>query len=71
MPDVYAQPAGAGVVRPCFDERPCQLLGQVLSPLPPKPGVTQKEHQQYVRNGVCNGVLAYKGSAQNSENIAR
>lgn len=57
--DVYAQPAEAGVVRLCFDERPCQLLGQVLSPLPPKPGATQKEHQQYVRNGVCNVLLAY------------
>ena len=63
MPDVYAQPAEAGVVRLCFDERPCQLLGQVLSPIPPKPGITQKEHQQYVRNVLCNGVcnvlLAY------------
>jgi hypothetical protein len=57
--DVYAQPAQAGVVRLCFDERPCQLLDQVLSPLPPKPGATQKEHQEYVRNGVCNVLLAY------------
>ena len=57
--DVYAQPAEAGVVRRCFDERPCQLLGQVLTPIPSKPGATQKEHQEYVRNGVCNVLLAY------------
>jgi len=57
--DVYAQPAEAGVVRLCFDERPCQLLDQVLTPIPPKPGATQKEHQEYVRNGVCNVLLAY------------
>ena len=57
--DVYAQPAEAGVVRLCFDERPCHLLDHVLAPLPPKPGVTRKEHQEYVRKGVCNVLLAY------------
>ena len=57
--DVYAQPPQAGVVCLCFDERPCQLLDQVLTPIPPKPGATQKEHQEYVRKGVCNVLLAY------------
>lgn len=57
--DVYSQPAQAGVVRLCFDERPCQLLDQVLAPLPPKPNATQKEHQEYLRQGVCNVLLAY------------
>ena len=57
--DVYAQPAEAGVVRLCFDERPCQLLDHVLTPIPPAPGATQKEHQEYVRKGVCNVLLAY------------
>ena len=57
--DIYAQPAEAGVVRLCFDERPCQLLDHVLTPIPPKPGATQKEHQEYVRKGVCNVLLAY------------
>ena len=41
---VYVQPADADVVRLCFDERPCQLLDQVLSPIPAKPGATRKEH---------------------------
>lgn len=57
--DVYAQPAEAGVVRRCFDERPSQLLGKVLSPLPLKPMATQREHPECVRNGVCNVLLAY------------
>ena len=57
--DVCAPPAEAGVVRLCFDERPCQVLDQVLSPIPPKPGATQKEHQEYLRKGVCNVLLAY------------
>ena len=46
--DVYAQPAVAGVTRLCFDERPCQLLDQGLSPIPAKPGATRKKHQQYL-----------------------
>jgi hypothetical protein len=57
--DVYAQPTQAGVVRLCFDERPCQLLDHVLMPLPAKPNATQKEHQEYLRKGVCNVLLAY------------
>ena len=57
--DVYAQPAEVDVMRLCFDERPCQLLGLVLTPSPPKPGATLKEHQEYVRNGVRNVLLAY------------
>lgn len=57
--DVYAQPAVAGVTRLCFDERPCQLLDHVLTPIPAKPGATRKEHQEYLRKGVCNVLLAY------------
>ncbi len=57
--DLYAQPAQAGIARICFDERPCQLIGQVLTPIPAKPKCTQKEHHEYLRNGVCNVLLAY------------
>jgi hypothetical protein len=37
----------------CVDERPCQLLGDVLVPLPMKPGKPKREGYQYKRNGVC------------------
>jgi hypothetical protein len=37
----------------CFDERPCQLLGEVVAPLPTKPGAVKKEHVTYERNGTC------------------
>ena len=57
--DVYAQPAAAGVTRLCFDERPCQLLDQVLRPIPAQSGATRKEHQECLRKGVCNVLLAY------------
>ena len=58
---MYQQPAEAGVVRLCFDERPCQLPDQVLTPIPPKPTATATatEHPEYLRNGVCNVLLAY------------
>lgn len=57
--DLYAQPQQEGVARICFDERPCQLLDHVLRPIPAKPNSTQKEHQEYLRKGVCNVLLAY------------
>ena len=56
--DVYQQLAEAGVVRLCFDEWPYQLLDHVLTPLPPKPNAPAKEHQEYLRQGVCNVLLA-------------
>ena len=56
---VYAQPADADVVRLCFVGRPCQLLDHVPSPIPTKPGATRKEHQEYLRKGICNVLLAY------------
>ena len=57
--DLYAQPKQEGVARICFDERPCQLLDHVLTPIPAKPNSTRKEHQEYLRKGVCNVLLAY------------
>lgn len=57
--DLYAQPPEAGVVRICYDERPCQLVGDVITPISAKPGASQKQHQEYLRNGVCNVLLAY------------
>ena len=57
--DLYSQPQQQGVTRLCFDERPCQLIDHVLTPIPAKPNSTRKEHQEYQRNGVCNVLLAY------------
>ena len=54
-----APPAGAGATHLCFDERPCQLLDQVLGLIPVRLGATRKEHQGYLHKGVCNVLLAY------------
>ena len=42
----------------CIDERPCQLIGDVLVPLPMTPGKPRREGYQYKRNGVCTVFIA-------------
>jgi len=51
--DTYEQPYNA--LRPvvCFDERPCQLLGDVLMPIPMKPGRIERQDYHYERHGTC------------------
>lgn len=43
----------------CFDERPCQLLGDVLVPLPMKPGRPLRYDYEYERHGTCCVLLAF------------
>ena len=38
----------------CLDEKPYQLLRDILSPLPPEPGKPWREDYTYERNGTCN-----------------
>lgn len=59
--DVYSQPHSAGEkrVRVCFDERPCQLIEEVMAPLPVKPGQSQKQDYEYERQGTACLLLAY------------
>mgnify|MGYP001213867431 FL=1 len=52
--DLYEEPDDPKRPRVCFDERPCQLLGDVREPLPPKPGRLEREDYEYSRKGVCN-----------------
>ena len=44
----------------CFDERPCQLLDDVLGPLPMEPGQPKREGYQYKRKGVCTVFIAFE-----------
>jgi len=57
--DLYAQPSEPQAPRICLDERPCQLLTDVLAPLPPKPGKVAKQDYEYERNGTACVLLAY------------
>jgi len=52
--DVYERPLD--VARPvvCLDEKPCQLLKDVLQPIQPKPGQVKREDSEYERCGTAN-----------------
>jgi hypothetical protein len=44
----------------CFDERPCQLIGDILAPIPMKPGQVQRQDHHYKRNGTCVVMMAFE-----------
>jgi len=44
----------------CIDERPCQLIDDVVAPIPMKPGKPKKEDNEYERNGTCSVFIAFE-----------
>ena len=42
----------------CVDERPCQLIGNIVVPIPMKPGSPKKIDYHYKRNGTCSVFVA-------------
>ena len=56
--DTYEQPYDGRRPVICFDERPCQLLGDVLVPIPMKPGRVERQDYHYKRNGTCAVLMA-------------
>lgn len=58
--DVYEQPYDPLHPQVCVDERPCQLIGDVLAPWPMAPGYPKREHYEYKRKGVCNAFIAFQ-----------
>ena len=56
--DVYEQPYDSRRPIICFDERPCQLIGDILVPIPMKPGQELRQDYHYKRNGTCVVLLA-------------
>jgi hypothetical protein len=44
----------------CVDERPCQLIDDVLVPLPMEPGKPKRQDYHYKRNGVCTVFIAFE-----------
>jgi transposase len=51
--DLYEEPYDPRRPVVCFDERPCQLIGDVRDPLPMKPGAIERFDSEYERGGVC------------------
>lgn len=58
--DLNAQPYDP--LRPvvCFDERPCQLIGDILVPMPMRPGRAKRQDNEYERHGTCCVFLAFE-----------
>ena len=56
--NTYEQPYDPRRPVVCFDERPCQLLGDVLMPLPMEPGRIERQDYHYKRHGTCVVLMA-------------
>lgn len=56
--DIYERPYNPTYPVVCFDERPCQLLDDVLMPIPMKPGRVERQDYHYKRNGTCVVLMA-------------
>lgn len=55
---LYARPYDPRYPVVCFDERPCFLIGEVMTPLPANAGQVAKEHYAYKKNGSCSLLAA-------------
>ncbi|NEQ55487.1 MAG: hypothetical protein F6K11_36120 [Leptolyngbya sp. SIO3F4] len=51
---LYARPYDPRYPVVCFDERPCFLIGEVMTPLSVKPGQVAKEHYAYKKKGLVH-----------------
>ena len=58
--NIYEQPYNPQRPVVCFDERPCQLTGEVITPVPMKPGKDFRQDYHYERNGTCVTMLAFE-----------
>lgn len=56
--DVYERPYDSRQPVICFDERPCQLLSDVLMPIPMKQGRVERQDYHYKRNGTAVVLMA-------------
>lgn len=61
--DIYERPYDPKYPVVCFDERPCQLLGDILMPIPMKPGRVERQDYEYKRNGTCAILMAVEPRA--------
>jgi transposase len=52
--DLYSEPLDEKHPVVCFDEVPTQLIAETRTPIPAKPGETQRVDYEYQRNGTAN-----------------
>ncbi|MBV7338123.1 IS630 family transposase [Chloroflexi bacterium TSY] len=58
--DLYAQPYDPKNPLWCYDEKPCQLLGNTIVPIEMKPGKKWRYDHHYERKGICYILIAYQ-----------
>lgn len=58
--DLYAEAYDPERPVVCFDELPYQLLAEVNTPLPAKPGHPKREDYEYERKGHCSLFIAFE-----------
>ena len=58
--DLYEQQQDSKHPVVCFDERPCQLLDDVLMPTSLQPGKPIREDYEYSRQGTCVVLMAFE-----------
>ncbi len=58
--DVYQRPYDPSYPVVCMDEASKQLIGDVVTPLPIRPGQVAKEDSTYERHGTCNLFIAFE-----------
>lgn len=58
--DLYEEPYDPKRPVVCFDERPCQLIGEVRDPLPMKPGHIECFDSEYERGGICWVLMSFE-----------
>ena len=56
--DLYEAPYDPKRPLVCIDERPCQLIDDILTPIPMKSGKAMKVDYEYERKGTCNVFIA-------------
>ena len=64
--DTYCLPYDPDCPVICMDEKPYQLVGNIVEPLPMSPGKTRKVDSEYKRNGTC-AIFVYAEAASHSE----
>lgn len=57
--DLYSRTRDEKQARVVFDERPCQLIGDIIVPLPMQPGKVLREDYEYERKDKACILLAY------------
>lgn len=56
--EVYRRPYNASMPVVCMDETPRQLIRETRTPIPGRPGRTERHDYEYERCGVCNVFMA-------------